>query len=252
MSENNENMKVYDRVRAVPPEALKAINGGRLKGMSDINPMWRIKMLTEVFGMCGFGWKAPIKTKWIERGEGVEQACFVEIELFVKVNGEWSEGITGIGGSAFVTMERNGPYTSDECFKMAYTDAISVACKSLGFAADVYFANDRTKYTNQEDKPTTSQRPVQTQQQQSNTNPSDADLNALEQASQANRTSQQQPQNGAAMKRVYALRERLNMTWPDLNVFAGNVLGREIKFLKSHVKTEEEWVQIENALKEAV
>ncbi|MUT66048.1 hypothetical protein [Paenibacillus sp. NEAU-GSW1] len=148
----SENMKVYEQVRAVPPEALKAINGGRLKGMSDINPMWRIKMLTEMFGMCGIGWKTEITDRRLEHGSGDEVVCFVDILLYVKVDGEWSAPIPGMGGSSFVTMERNGLYTSDECFKMAYTDAISVACKSLGFAADVYFAKDRTKYSDQEDK----------------------------------------------------------------------------------------------------
>lgn len=143
----SENMKVYEKVRKVPSEALKTIQGGRLKGMSDINPMWRIKMLTEVFGMCGIGWKVEITDKRLERGEGVEVVCFVEINLFVKVEGEWSAPIPGMGGSSFVTQERNGPFTSDECYKMAYTDAISVACKSLGFAADVYFEKDRTKYS---------------------------------------------------------------------------------------------------------
>jgi hypothetical protein len=144
----SENMNVYEKVRNVPKEALKAINGGRLKGMSDINPMWRIKMLTEVFGICGIGWKTEIVEKRLEKGAGNEIVCFVDINLYVKVEGEWSAPIPGMGGSSFVTQEKNGPYTSDECFKMAYTDAISVACKSLGFAADVYFANDRTKYSN--------------------------------------------------------------------------------------------------------
>lgn len=144
----SENMRIYEKVRNVPKEALKAINGGRLKGMSDINPMWRLKMLTELFGPCGIGWKIEITDKRLEKGEGVEVVCFVDINLYVKVDGEWSAPIPGMGGSSFVTQERNGPYTSDECFKMAYTDAISVACKSLGFAADVYFANDRTKYSN--------------------------------------------------------------------------------------------------------
>ena len=31
-------------------------------------------------------------------------------------------------------------YTSDECYKMALTDALSVACKALGVAADVLLA----------------------------------------------------------------------------------------------------------------
>lgn len=157
----NDNMKVYQQVRAVPQDALKAINGGRLKGMSDINPMWRLKMLTELFGICGIGWKIEITDKRLENGAAGEIVCFVDINLYVKVDGEWSAPIPGMGGSSFVTMERSGnPYTSDECFKMAYTDAISVACKSLGFAADVYYANDRTKYSAQPEE----QQPAQSSQ----------------------------------------------------------------------------------------
>lgn len=142
-----ENMELYEKVRSVPAEALKQIQGGRLKGMSDINPMWRIKLLTELFGICGIGWKVEIVDRRLEKGAGDEIACFVDINLYVKSDGQWSDGIPGMGGSSFVAKEKNGLYTSDECFKMAYTDAISVACKSLGFAADVYFANDRTKYS---------------------------------------------------------------------------------------------------------
>ena len=147
----SENMKVYNSVRQVPKEALKAIQGGRLKGMSDINPMWRIKMLTELFGMCGIGWKIEIVDRRLEKGANDEIACFVDINLYVKSGEQWSEAIPGMGGSSFVAKEKTGLYTSDECFKMAYTDAISVACKSLGFAADIYYANDRTKYSSQEE-----------------------------------------------------------------------------------------------------
>ena len=53
---DNPNMRIYDAVRSVPPEAIKPITAGRLKGKSDINPMWRIKVLTEQFGPCGEGW----------------------------------------------------------------------------------------------------------------------------------------------------------------------------------------------------
>jgi hypothetical protein len=148
----SENMSLYEKVRSVPKEALKAIGGGRLKGMSDINPMWRIKMLTESFGICGIGWKIEIVDRRLEKGSDDEIVCFVDINIYIKVDNVWSAPIPGMGGSSFVTKEKNGLYTSDECFKMAYTDAISVACKSLGFAADVYFANDRTKYTKQEDE----------------------------------------------------------------------------------------------------
>ena len=149
--EENKNLELYNRVRDVPKEAVKPIMAGRLKGKSDINPMWRIKKLTEEFGMCGFGWRYEIIRMWNEEGANGEIASFVHINLFVKHNGEWSEAIQGIGGSSFVSNEKTGKYTSDECYKMALTDAISVACKSLGFAADIYFSNDSTKYT--ENKP---------------------------------------------------------------------------------------------------
>lgn len=111
--------------------------------------MWRLKTLTEQFGPCGIGWKYVITDKRLEQGANGEVAAFLDIDLFVKVDGAWSDAIPGTGGSAFVAKEKNGPYTSDECFKMALTDAISVACKALGFGADVYWEADRSKY----DKP---------------------------------------------------------------------------------------------------
>lgn len=142
-----DNMTIYDAVRSVPPEAIKQIAAGRLKGMSDINPMWRLKRLTEVFGACGFGWKYEITRQWLETGADNEVKGFCNINLYVKVDDKWSEAIPGTGGSSLTTVERNGAYVSDEVYKMALTDALSVACKALGMAADVYYANDRTKYT---------------------------------------------------------------------------------------------------------
>ena len=149
----SENLKYYERFRKVPEEAKKKITGGRLSGMSDINPMWRIKTLTEQFGICGIGWKYSITKQWIETGGKDEKAAFTNIELFIKVGSEWSDAIPGTGGSSFIAAEKNGLYTSDECFKMALTDALSVACKSLGIGADVYFEKDRTKYDAKPEQP---------------------------------------------------------------------------------------------------
>jgi hypothetical protein len=140
-----ENLSIYNKYREVPPEAKKEIKGGRMNGKTDINPMWRIKCLTEQFGPCGIGWYYKPVRKWLEQC-GNEIAAFVDIELFVKVDGEWSAPISGTGGSMFAANEKNGIYVSDECYKMATTDAISVACKQLGFGADVYWQADKTKY----------------------------------------------------------------------------------------------------------
>lgn len=141
-----EKMEIYDRVRQVPDEAKKAISAGRLKGMTDINPMWRIKKLTEEFGPCGIGWWTKVTDRWTET-IGDETCAFVDLELYIKVGDEWSKPITGSGGSKLATKERSGVYVSDECYKMAETDALSVACKKLGIGADVYFSADRTKYS---------------------------------------------------------------------------------------------------------
>lgn len=140
------NLELYNKVRSVPDEALKKIKGGRLNGYSDINPMWRIKTLTQHFGLCGVGWKIEILKQWLETGANGEISAFCNINLYIKANDCWSEPIPGTGGSSYVAKEFKGMYTSDECYKMALTDAISVACKFLGFAADIYWNNDVTKY----------------------------------------------------------------------------------------------------------
>ena len=141
-----ENMTIFRQLATTPAEARKTIRGGRLNGFTDINPMWRIKALTETFGPCGIGWYIEITDTHLETF-GEEVKAFATVNLFIKVEGEWSKPITGMGGSAFVAKERSGAYVSDECFKMAVTDAIGSACKLLGMSADIFYQADRTKYT---------------------------------------------------------------------------------------------------------
>lgn len=140
-----DNLYYYNQGREVPDTAKKPIEGGRMNGKTDINPVWRIKKLTELFGPCGIGWYYKSVREWLETYEKTV-AAFVKIELYIKVDGEWSMPIQGTGGSMFVELQKNGAYVSDECFKMATTDAISVACKQLGIGADVYWEKDQTKY----------------------------------------------------------------------------------------------------------
>lgn len=150
-----DNLMFYEFFRKVPTEAQKPITGGRLKGMTDINPMWRIKVLTEMYGPCGIGWYYDIKNKWIEKCVVEEKdtgftydalVANVEIDLYYKWEGEWSQPVPGIGGAMLATLEKSGIYVNDEMYKSALTDAISVACKALGIGADIYWAKDTTKY----------------------------------------------------------------------------------------------------------
>ena len=138
-------MTIYESFRSVPTEAQKEIKAGKLKGFTDINPMWRIKKLTEQFGPAGIGWKTEIAERWVDQVAD-QYSAHILLHLFIKVNGEWSEPIEGLGGSMLFGRGVGDGQISDEAYKMAYTDALGTACKALGMAADIYYAKDRTKY----------------------------------------------------------------------------------------------------------
>ena len=145
------NLDIYEACRMVPAEAKKQFNNGSFSG-TDINPMWRIKKLTETFGPAGIGWYYEVLNERCETHHDTTMAI-VNLNLYVKVDGEWSKPIYGTGGNTLVKSTKNGLKASDEGYKMALTDALSVACKALGIGADVYFEKDVTKYTNAQEKP---------------------------------------------------------------------------------------------------
>lgn len=151
MCTNSENMTLYNAMKQPPHTALKAIAGGNLKGKSDINPQWRLEIMTATFGPVGIGWKYSLDKLWTETGAQGEIMCFAIVSVFIKQNGEWSDPIPGIGGNVIVTANKNGLQSNDEGFKMAVTDALSVAMKALGVAGDVYAGRwDGSKYSVQE------------------------------------------------------------------------------------------------------
>jgi len=139
------NMEIYDASRAVPQEAQKPFNNGSFSG-TDINPMWRIRKLTELFGACGVGWYYEVISERCET-YGSNEMAIVDLNLYIKVDGEWSKPIYGTGGNTIVKETKNGTKFSDEGYKMALTDALSVAAKALGIGADIYFGADKTKYS---------------------------------------------------------------------------------------------------------
>ena len=148
MSEN------YDKMRRPPQTALRQIQAGDLKGKTDINPQWRYEIMDTVFGPCGIGWKYELVKLWSHDCADGTVLAFAQVNVYVKQGDAWSEPIPGIGGNTLVDMvkgysqgdpKRAKP--NDEGFKMATTDALSVALKMLGVAADVYMGKwDGSKY----------------------------------------------------------------------------------------------------------
>lgn len=145
-----EGIEIYKSLSRPPKEALRTIAGGKLKGMTDINPQWRYEAMTERFGLVGIGWKYEITQLWTEDGANGEKLAFAKVAVYVKQNGEWSDAIVGIGGSRLITQEKGALASNDEGFKMAVTDAFSTALKMLGVAADIYAGRwDGSKYSNE-------------------------------------------------------------------------------------------------------
>ena len=146
-------INIYESLARPPKDALKKIEGGKLKGMTDINPQWRYKVMTEKFGLIGVGWKYEVQKLWTEQGAGGEVLAFAQVAVFVKDGENWSDPIEGIGGSKLVTLEKERPVSNDEGYKMAVTDAFSTALKMLGVAADIYAGRwDGSKYRDTPDQ----------------------------------------------------------------------------------------------------
>lgn len=136
------NLENWLKLEKPPATALKTISGGRLKGMTDVNPQWRYKAMTETYGPCGKGWSYTVDKLWIENGVGEERVAFAQVTLKI---GEQS--IPGIGGSMLIAKETSGLRTNDEAYKMAITDALSVAMKMVGVASAIYEGRwDGSKY----------------------------------------------------------------------------------------------------------
>lgn len=164
--EYERNLRFYTRACEVPTDALKKILAGRLKGMSDVNPMWRMKRMTEIFGPVGFGWKYTIDRFWTE-AYGEEVKCFCNVSLYVRdpETKEWSDAIQGCGGSAIVSLEKNGRYVNDEGYKMALTDALSIAMKPLGIGGNIWYGSKATGHNESKYEQYTQDQQVQQPQQ---------------------------------------------------------------------------------------
>jgi hypothetical protein len=152
------NLELWNKVKQPPASVLKQIKGGRLSGMTDISPQYRYQVLTEIFGVCGIGWKYTIDELWQVPGSDNQVIAWARISLYIKDKDSWSDPIQGIGGSMHIEKEKAGLHTSDEGYKMAVTDALSVACKMLGIGADIYLGRwDGSKYKDSKPESTNDQ-----------------------------------------------------------------------------------------------
>lgn len=149
----SDNLSVWNSVKRPPKDALRSISFGALKGKSDIDPMWRIKAMTEQFGPCGIGWKYEIKRIWNEPAPGNQTFAFAEVAIYIRDGETWSDGIPGVGGNMLAQIAKGNVKENDEGYKMAVTDALGNAMRNLGVAADIYMGKfDGSKYVDEKEE----------------------------------------------------------------------------------------------------
>lgn len=142
------NTKIWDDLKRVPPEHLKAFTrAGGFKGTA-IKPMWTIHRMTEQFGPCGTGWGVN-EPEFQVIPAGHEIMVFCNVSVWYE---KPSQTLRGVGGDKVLVVQSNGPKADDEAFKKAFTDAVTNALKHLGAGADVHMGLwDGNKYADDAD-----------------------------------------------------------------------------------------------------
>lgn len=151
---DNSNMRFYTPGAKVPKEACREFNNGRFRG-TDINRMWRTRVITEMFGPVGFGWTfnlTEISERKLENSDATVIFAKGELKVRDPETKEWSEPIIGYGGNFIIQSFSSGSRVNDEAYKMVETDAFGSACSKLGIGESVYW-NEATKYTQQTEEP---------------------------------------------------------------------------------------------------
>lgn len=145
MADTN-NMRVWDVLKKTDPAHTKGFQrSGGFKGTA-IKPIYCDERMTELFGPVGEGWgMTKPEFQLVTTEKEVLVYCTVGVW-----HGKAENLIWGVGGDKVVSFGNNGSRTSDEAFKMAYTDAIGNAYKRLGMSADVHMGLfDDSKYLDQ-------------------------------------------------------------------------------------------------------
>ncbi|HYD98849.1 MAG TPA: hypothetical protein VEH84_05665, partial [Alphaproteobacteria bacterium] len=140
-----DTMALWQKLQRTDPRATKPFTrSGGFRG-TQIDPAWRLKIMTEVFGPVGQGWGYE-QLEWTL----VERMVFICARVWYRHPDTDEICYTGPqwGGTEIVRRRRDGGESpDDECFKMSMTDAIGKCMLQIGLAADVYLGQfDDSKY----------------------------------------------------------------------------------------------------------
>ncbi len=133
-----DNLRIWAALEKTDPAHTKGFKrSGGFSGTA-MRPIWMTKRLTEQFGPAGIGWGMH-QPEFQTVPAGDEILCFCTVGLWYREDDKANPGVVyGVGGDKVMGKNKYGPYTNDEAFKSAYTDALSNAMKQIGVGADIH------------------------------------------------------------------------------------------------------------------
>lgn len=143
----SDNLAIWNKLGKTDPKHTKSFSrAGGFKGTAT-RPVYLDMKMTEVFGPCGTGWGMG-KPEFTLVEAGTEKLVYCTVELWYSIDGTRHGSVWGVGGDKAVAGRQSGtPFTDDEAFKKAYTDAVGNAMKYLGVSADIHMGRfDDNKY----------------------------------------------------------------------------------------------------------
>jgi hypothetical protein len=138
-----QNRSLWDKLQYTEKNFTKPVEG-KGRPMTDINPTWRMKRMTEMFGPVGLGWGWTIEDRWIEE-VGPKKYAYIQLTLWYSLDGGVTRLIAGphIGGTDMGQGK-------DEAYKQSVTDAFGKCASMIGVSADIYMGKwDDSKYQNE-------------------------------------------------------------------------------------------------------
>jgi hypothetical protein len=140
-----DHLRLWNRLKRTDPRATKPFTrSGGFRG-TQIDPAWRLQMMTEAFGPVGQGWGYD-QLEWTVQ----DRMVFTCLRVWYRDPDTGEQHFTGPqwGGTELMRRRRDGTEEpNDEAFKMSVTDALGKCLLQLGLAADVHLGLfDDSKY----------------------------------------------------------------------------------------------------------
>lgn len=145
LPEISSNLGLWSRLKRTDPKATKPFQrAGGFRG-TQIDPTWRMQMMTEMFGPVGKGWGFE-QLEWTI----AERMIFICARVWYRAPETGEVLWTGPqwGGTELIRKNRDGSdRLDDESFKMSMTDAVGKCMVQIGLGADIHLGQfEDSKY----------------------------------------------------------------------------------------------------------